>query len=81
LGIDCLFLPKQSPELNPVDHLWRPVKTRIAANRQYRTVDEQVEYAEAYVHHLSPVKALRLTGILSNNFWLPDVCKNFWLPT
>jgi transposase len=81
LGIDCLFLPKQSPELNPVDHLWRPLKGRIAANRQYRTVDAQVDYAEAYIHHLSPMKTLRLAGILSKDFWLPSVCKNFWRPT
>jgi transposase len=81
LAIDCLYLPKQSPELNPVDHLWRPVKNRIAANRQYRTVDEQVEHVERFIHHLSPMTTLRFAGILSKDFWLPEVCKNFWLPT
>jgi hypothetical protein len=57
------------------------VKTRIAANRQSPAIDDQVDYAEAYIHHLSPMKTLRLGGILSKGFWLPQVCKNFWLPT
>lgn len=81
LGIACLYLPKQSPELNPMDHLWRPVKGRIAANRQYESVDEEAEIVEQYIHQLSPVKTLRLAGILANDFWLPEVCKNFWLAT
>jgi transposase len=81
LGIDRLYLPKQSPELNPVDHLWRPVKTRIAANRQYKTVDQEVQYVEHFIHDLSPMKTLRLAGILAKDFWLPEVCKNFWPPT
>lgn len=81
LGIDRFYLPKQSPELNPMDHLWRPAKGRIAANRQYQSVDDQADYMEKFVHHLSPMHALRLAGILANDFWLPQVRKNFWLPT
>jgi transposase len=81
LGIHRLYLPKQSPELNPVDHLWRPVKNKIAANRQYETVDEEAEVVERYIDHLTPVKTLRLAGILAEDFWLPEVCKNFWSPT
>jgi Helix-turn-helix domain len=33
--------PTQCPELNPVDHLWRELKRLIAANRQFRTIDEE----------------------------------------
>jgi transposase len=81
LGITRLYLPKQSPELNPVDHLWRPVKGKIAANRQYQTVDQEAEVVERYIDHLTPMKTLRLAGILAKNFWLPEACKNFWSPT
>jgi hypothetical protein len=81
LDIHCLYLPKQSPELNPMDHLWRPVKGRIAANRQYPSVEQEVDYVEHFVHQLSPVRAMCLAGILSKDFWLPQVRKNFWLPT
>lgn len=47
LGIRLLWLPKQCPELNAVDHLWRELKGRIAANRQYATIDDEVAAAEA----------------------------------
>lgn len=73
LGIHYLPLPRQSPELNPVDHLWRPAKGKMAANRQYATVDEEAEVVERYILHLSPRQALRAAGILSRTFWLPDV--------
>lgn len=81
LAIDRVYLPKQSPELNPVDHLWRPVKNKIAANRQYQSVDQEAEIVEQFIGHLSPVKTLRLAGILAKDFWLPEVRKNFWSPT
>jgi transposase len=73
LGIGYLTLPKQSPQLNPVDHLWRPAKGRMAANRQYRTVDQGAQSMERFILHLSPTRALKLAGILSDNFWLRDV--------
>lgn len=73
LGIGYLPLPKQAPALNPVDHLWRPAKGRMAANRQYRTVDQETDWIERFVLHLPPRQALRLAGILSDHFWLPDV--------
>ncbi len=34
LGICMLWLPKQAPELNAMDQLWRELKRLIAANRQ-----------------------------------------------
>ena len=34
LGIRFLWLPKQAPELNAMDQLWRELKRLIAANRQ-----------------------------------------------
>jgi transposase len=34
LGIDLVWLPKQWPELNAMDHLWKELKRLIAVNRQ-----------------------------------------------
>jgi hypothetical protein len=73
LDIECLWLPRQTPELNAVDHLWRPAKSRIAANRQYKTVDEEAEMVERYITHLSSQKALTLAGVRSKHFWLRRV--------
>lgn len=69
--IHTLPLPTQTPELNPMDHLWRPVKRLTAANRQYATVDQEMSLCMQYLLRLPPRKALKLAGILSKRFWLP----------
>jgi hypothetical protein len=41
-----LWLPKQCPELNAMDQLSKDLKRLIAANREFRTIDEEAHYAE-----------------------------------
>jgi transposase len=81
LRIDLLFLPKQCPELNSMDHIWRDVKENISANRQYTSVDGHATSAERRVLGFTRTEALRKAGILSDEFWLHDLLRNFWLPT
>ena len=70
LEVELVWLPKQCPELNAMDHLWRAMKQKISANRQYRTVDEQAEWAEQYLLALTRRQTLRKAGVLSDRFWL-----------
>jgi transposase len=70
LGMELLWLPKRSPHLNPLDHLWRHGKERISANHQYATIDDHVEHFTAYLGGLSPREALRKAGVLSEDFWI-----------
>jgi hypothetical protein len=70
LGIELVWLPKRCPELNAMDHLWKPVKGQISANWQWSTVDEHADHAERWVLGLSAREALRKAGILSEDFWL-----------
>jgi hypothetical protein len=77
LGIHFLWLPKQWSELNAMDHVWKELDRDIAANRQYRTVDELADWAERYILGLTPRQALTKAGVLSGSFWLKDLCKNF----
>ena len=70
LGIGLMWLPTQCPELNPVDHLWRELKRLIAANRQFRTIDEEAGYAERWFLGLTAREALRKAGVLAEGFWL-----------
>lgn len=72
-GIELLWLPKRSPHLNPMDHLWRHAKATISANRQYATIDESVERFICYLDGLSDYEALRKAGLLSPDFWLHRV--------
>lgn len=73
LKVTLLWLPKQCPELNPQDHLWKELKRLIAANRQYRTIDKEAQEAERWFLGLSRRTALRKAGILFDDFWLKDL--------
>ena len=77
LGVNLLWLPKQWSELNAMDHVWKELDRDIAANRQYRTVGEQADHAERYILGLTPREALTKAGVLSGNFWLKDLCRDF----
>jgi DDE superfamily endonuclease len=69
-GMTLLWLPKRSPELNPMDTLWGQGKDAIAANKQYATIDEQVDRFLSHLISLSGPEALHTSGVLSDNFWL-----------
>lgn len=81
LGIVMHTLPKQSPELNSVDHLWRFVKEQTAANRQYKSVDELAERARDWTLGLSNLDARRKAGLLAPNSWLRRFSQNLRGPT
>jgi transposase len=68
--IELLWLPKRSPHLNPMDHLWRHGKEVMSANRQYDSIDEQVDRFIGYLSDLPAREALRKAGALSERFWL-----------
>jgi hypothetical protein len=70
LDIALLWLPKRSPHLNPMDHLWRHGKAVMSANYQYDSIDVQVEQFLGYLRGLSAHEALRKAGVLSPDFWL-----------
>jgi transposase len=72
LGIELLWLPKRSPHLNPMDHLWRHGKEVMLANRQYGSIDAQARRFVEYLSDLPPWQALAKAGILSGEFWLDD---------
>ena len=71
--IEFFSLPKRSPHLNPMDHLWRDAKMHICANRQYESIEDEVEQFMAYIRDLSPREALHKAGVLSKGFWLKRV--------
>jgi transposase len=71
-GIDLVFLPFRSPELMPLEDLWRGLKADIAANRAYPTLDELADRAHAWLDALSQDDRLRRCGLRSSKFdWLP----------
>lgn len=80
-GMTLLWLPKRSPELNPMDTLWGEGKDVISSNKQYGTIDEHVGRFLMYLEGLSSREALHLSGVLAEDFWLKrTLSKNFWRP-
>jgi hypothetical protein len=70
LSIPLRFLPRATPELNALDHLWREVKRQTQANCEPRSIEQAADAACHYIFDLSPHKRLRKAGVLSGNFWL-----------
>lgn len=70
LGIQIRFLPKATPELNAMDHLWRFVKGQVLANQPTLTMEQSTDAACQYILQMSPKERLRKAGVLSGNFWL-----------
>ena len=64
-----------------MDQLWKELKGDLAANRQFKTIDQAADYAETWVLAWSPRQALKKAGTLSKNYWLKHLLKNFCKPT
>jgi transposase len=70
LGIEVRLLPRATPELNAMDHLWRAVKGRALADRPTRSIDDSADTACRYILEMSRHERLKKAGVLSGNFWL-----------
>lgn len=70
--VTIAWLPFRSPELNPLEDLWRLLKAVIAANRVYDVIDALADHAVAWLDRLPAAEVLRKCGLLGSKFdWLP----------
>jgi transposase len=81
LRIELVWLPRQWPELNAMDQLWKELKRDGAANRQAASIDDLAERASQWVLALTPAQARRKSGMASNKFWLRSLLQHIWQPT
>ena len=71
-GITVVLLPFRSPELMPLEDLWRGLKQTVAANRCYASLEELVDRALAWLDGMSDTERHRRCGLQSSKFqWLP----------
>lgn len=71
-GIVLAFLPFRSPELMPLEELWRGLKQTVAANRCYADLDELVQRALTWLASMGDAERRRRCSLLSSKFeWLP----------
>jgi hypothetical protein len=81
LSLELVGWPKQWPEWNAMDQLWKELKRLIAANRQAASIEALAAEAADWVLTLSNQDALRKASILSPSFWLKELLQNFCPPT
>lgn len=71
-GMALAFLPFRSPELMPLEDLWRGLKATVAANRCYPSLDELTQRALTWLDDMSDADRLRRCGFEASKFdWLP----------
>jgi DDE superfamily endonuclease len=70
LRLEVRFLPRATPELHAMAHLWRHAKGRGLANRAAASIDTAADAACQYLLAMSRRERLRKAGILSGTFWL-----------
>src|SRR5262245_37050463 len=70
LGIEVRVLPRATPELNAMDHLWRHAKRRAVGSRATATGEASALAICQHIVKLTPRDRLRQAGILSGNFSL-----------
>jgi hypothetical protein len=70
LGIEIRLLPKATPELNAMDHLWRHAKRETQGNRPPQPIEESAMDTCRYLLNLRPHERLQQAGVLSGDFWL-----------
>lgn len=70
--ITLVWLPFRSPELNPLEDLWRRLKAVVAANRVYDSLDALAHHALSWLDAHTPEELLRCSSLTSSKFhWLP----------
>jgi hypothetical protein len=75
LGMEIRLLPRATPELNAMDHLWRHAKRQAVGDRPTVSIAESALEVCRYIIELSPRERLRQAGALSGNFWLTKSSK------
>jgi transposase len=77
LNIRLVWLPHRSPELNPMDHLWRFAKQAISANHQHKSIEEHLYAFVLYVYQLTNADARCKAGLQSKKHWLRKIMSRF----
>lgn len=66
LAIELHYLPPYSPNLNPIERLWKIMKEKVSANRYYETFDDFSEATLNFFRHIGKNKSLLRSRITDN---------------
>lgn len=61
-NVTLLYLPPRSPELNPVERVWRHMRQRYTSNRAYADYDHLFEEVKAAWNRVDPATLASITA-------------------
>jgi len=75
LGIELLYLPPYSPNLNLIERVWRLVKSQCLRNRYDETFSHFVGAIDDFIDSLSGPNRPHLKTLVTENFHLLEIPK------
>lgn len=67
-GIKLHFLPTYSPNLNPIERLWKIINEKVRNNRYFESAKEFRHEIHHFFQVIFPEVALDLTDLINDNF-------------
>jgi len=74
LGIQLLFLPSYSPNLNLIERFWKFVKTNVLSAAYIETFDDYCKTISDFIFDADCQHSSNLNSLISENFQLFDNC-------
>jgi transposase len=75
LGIELIFLPTYSPNLNLIERVWKFVKAQVLNAVYIDTFDEYRKRISCFIETIEIVYADKMTSLVTEKFQLFDKCK------
>jgi transposase len=75
VGIELLYLPAYSPNLNLIERVWRLVKSKCLRNHYYETFGLFVDAIDEFIDSLSGKNRQHLKTLVTTNFQLFEIPK------
>jgi transposase len=61
--VQLYYLPKYCSHLNPVEHIWRQLKGKLAADRLYGSIEVLLDTVKAFFKKMTPERALAWAAV------------------
>jgi len=75
-GIELLFLPAYSPNLNLIERVWRLVKARCLRNKYFEDFGKFRAAIDEFIDSLSNENRCHLKTLVTENFQIPEIPKS-----
>ena len=75
IGVTLHYLPPYSPNLNPIERLWKVMNERVRNNRFFETAKEFKMRIKAFFDDDLPEISAGLSSRINDNFHIPNTAK------